>query len=42
MTARYSFIEFAVLVDQVAVALHQITEQRLVGVPVAIEIHASR
>ena len=32
-------IEFAVLVDQVAVALHQIAEQRLVGVHVAVEIH---
>ena len=33
-------IEIAVLVDQIAVALHQILEQGLVGVHVAVEIHA--
>ena len=33
-------IEVAVLVDQVAVALHQIAEQVLMGVHVAVEVHA--
>src|SRR5207244_11646131 len=32
-------IEFAVLVDHVAVALHQIVEQGLVRVGMAIEVH---
>ncbi len=33
-------IELTVLVDEIAVALHQIREQLLVRVDVAVEVHA--